>query len=125
MPAWFRRWLAKSLPWKDLNHVVDIVDIMNDTSVEILEEKKRALEKGDDAVVHQIAEGRDIMSVLRKRLMIVQMHMLERYSLSFVVQANLSASEDLRLPESEILAQMSYVDLFLCSSRDNAHREWL
>ena len=41
---------------------------MHDTSIKILEGKKRALEKGDDAVVHQIAEGRDIMSVLCKVL---------------------------------------------------------
>ncbi|EIM80362.1 cytochrome P450 [Stereum hirsutum FP-91666 SS1] len=87
VPAWVRRWLAKNLPWKDLNNVTEIVDIMNETSIKILEEKKKALQKGDDAVVHQVAEGRDIMSIL--------------------LQANISASEDMKLPESEILAQMS------------------
>lgn len=44
---------------------------MNETSIKILEEKKKALKKGDDAVVHQVAEGRDIMSILRKCFMLV------------------------------------------------------
>lgn len=65
-PSWFRRWLAKTLPWEDLNRMVDMVDFMHETSTKILEEKKTALEKGDDAVMHQVAEGRDIMSVLRE-----------------------------------------------------------
>lgn len=71
MPASVRRWLAKNLPWKDLNNVTEIVDVMNETSIKILEEKKKALKKGDDAVVHQVAEGRDIMSILRKCFMLV------------------------------------------------------
>lgn len=39
--------------------------------------------------------------------------LLERDSLASVVKANMSASEDTKLPESEILSQMSYVYLFL------------
>ena len=41
-----------------------IVDAMHENSTKILEMTKKALEKGDDAVTHQIAEGKDIMSVL-------------------------------------------------------------
>ena len=61
-----RRWLAQNLPWPDLNHLTYLVDIMEETSKMILESKKVALEKGDDAVTMQIGEGKDIMSVLRK-----------------------------------------------------------
>ncbi|EIM80363.1 cytochrome P450 [Stereum hirsutum FP-91666 SS1] len=86
-PSWLRRWLAKTVPWEDLNRMVNIIDVMEKTSTNILDAKKRAFEKGDEAVLHQVAEGKDIMSVL--------------------LQANMSASEDTRLPDSEILAQMS------------------
>lgn len=48
--------------------MVDIADVMHDTSSTIFEGKKRALQKGDDLAVHQVAEGRDIMSVLRESL---------------------------------------------------------
>lgn len=49
--------------------MVEIIDVMHETSTKILEGKKEALEKGDDAVVHQVAEGKDIMSILREFLM--------------------------------------------------------
>lgn len=47
--------------------MVNIVDVMYETSSKMFEGKKRALEKGDDLAV-QVAEGRDIMSVLRESL---------------------------------------------------------
>ena len=37
---------------------------MDEMSKKIFYHKKAALEKGDTAVVHQIGEGRDILSVL-------------------------------------------------------------
>ena len=37
---------------------------MYNTSVEILEAKKKALAGGDDALERQIAQGKDIMSIL-------------------------------------------------------------
>lgn len=96
---------------------------MHKTSTKIFEGKKKALEKGDDAVVHQVAEGRDIMSILRAFSCICcNVCILRRYSFSFVVKANMSASEDTRLPDSEILAQMSYVDLLLSHTRDISYR---
>lgn len=51
-------------PWKDLHRVRDMVDLMYDTSVEIYQGKKRALQQGDHAVAQQLAEGKDIMSLL-------------------------------------------------------------
>lgn len=61
-----RRWLATNLPWADLNRLVYLTDVMDETSKMIFYSKKTALEKGDDAVMLQIGEGRDIMSVLRR-----------------------------------------------------------
>ena len=59
---------------------------------------------GDEAVKHQIGEGRDIMSILS-----------EFFSLSFnvapsqsaVVKANVEASDEDKLPDDELLGQMS------------------
>ena len=52
------------LPWKNLHAVRDIVDVLHNTSVEIYEGKKKALEEGDEGVTQQIGQGNDIISIL-------------------------------------------------------------
>lgn len=42
-----------------------MVSIIENTSAEILQAKKEALEKGDEAVASQVGKGKDIMSILR------------------------------------------------------------
>ena len=42
----------------------DIVDVFANTSAEIFEEKKKALEKGDINFSQQVDKGNDIMSIL-------------------------------------------------------------
>ena len=64
--AWLREKLFELVPHEGMQKVKAIVDVMHRRSVEIFEEKKRELEKGDEAVVHQIGEGKDIMSILRE-----------------------------------------------------------
>ncbi|KAH7928032.1 cytochrome P450 [Leucogyrophana mollusca] len=86
-PASFRRFLVKITPWKALREIDSIVDIMDQTSTEVFRSKKLALEQGDEAVMQQVGQGKDIMSILLK--------------------ANMAASEEDRLPESELLAQMT------------------
>ncbi|KAH7927983.1 cytochrome P450 [Leucogyrophana mollusca] len=86
-PPGFRRFLVKITPWKALREIDSIVDIMDQTSTEVFRSKKLALEQGDEAIVQQVGQGKDIMSILLK--------------------ANMAASEQDRLPESELLAQMS------------------
>ena len=49
-----------------MQRLKEISDAMHARSVLIYNEKKAALEKGDDALKHQIGEGRDIMSILRE-----------------------------------------------------------
>lgn len=66
----FRRYIAQNLPFKRLNRLVELSDIMDQTSNAILSAKRKALEKGDDAVVHQVGEGRDIMSILSEFLVL-------------------------------------------------------
>jgi hypothetical protein len=52
------------LPWKALHDIRDISDLFHKTSLEILEDKRRALAEGDEAVERQIGQGKDIMSIL-------------------------------------------------------------
>ncbi|EIM84927.1 cytochrome P450 [Stereum hirsutum FP-91666 SS1] len=96
----FRRYIAQNLPFKRLNRLVELSDIMDETSNAILSAKRKALEKGDDAVVHQVGEGRDIMSILMK--------------------ANMEASEEDRLPDSELTAQMSTLIFAAMDTTSNA-----
>ncbi|KAF8150633.1 cytochrome P450 [Crassisporium funariophilum] len=82
-----RRFFVNLLPWKALHEIRDIVDVLHNTSLEIFESKKKALEEGDEAVSKQIGQGKDIMSIL--------------------MRANIDASEEDRLSKEEILGQMS------------------
>ena len=45
--------------------MIEISDTMAQRSIEIINEKKAALLKGDDSLVDQIGEGKDIMSICR------------------------------------------------------------
>lgn len=89
------------LPWKALHKLRDITDIMHNTSVEIIEGKKKALEQGDEAVSRQVGQGKDIISILSsscKSCFILP---------NFVsVRANMSASDEDRLSDKELLGQV-------------------
>jgi hypothetical protein len=63
-PRRFRRFIVDHLPWKNVRRLRDIVDVMYETSTNILDAKKRALQEDDDAVMRQIGRGQDIISVL-------------------------------------------------------------
>lgn len=63
-PPWLRRKILELIPHKGLQELKAIVDTMHRRSVEIFEQKKRALEKGDEIVTQQVGEGKDIMSIL-------------------------------------------------------------
>ena len=63
-PPKFRRFLVDLLPFKNVRQLRDSIDTIHNTSVEILEAKKRALKEGDDVVAKQIGRGKDILSIL-------------------------------------------------------------
>ncbi|KZT04037.1 cytochrome P450 [Laetiporus sulphureus 93-53] len=86
-PPSFRRRLVQMSPNPHIRRAGEISDAIAEHSHRIYEEKKAALERGDEDVTHQIGEGKDIMSKL--------------------MQANMAASEEDRLPEDELLGQMS------------------
>ncbi|KAA1478305.1 cytochrome P450 [Dentipellis sp. KUC8613] len=87
VPRPLRTLLAHRGPSRRVRALARINGVMARTSARILAQKKAALALGDEAVVHQVGEGRDIMSVLLK--------------------ANMAAAEEDRLSEEELLAQMS------------------
>ncbi|KAL4249739.1 Cytochrome P450 superfamily protein [Abortiporus biennis] len=86
-PASFRRRLVEIIPHPLIQKIKDIVDTMQLHSTKIFDGKKQALKAGDEAVVEQISQGKDVMSVLMK--------------------ANMEASKEDKLPEEELLAQVT------------------
>ena len=80
------------------------------TSVEIYEEKKKKLRLGDQAVKMQVGEGRDIMSVLCAYESFVSNIMLSRILIVHLippVKENMIAEEEDRLPDEELVGQIS------------------
>ncbi|KZT10168.1 cytochrome P450 [Laetiporus sulphureus 93-53] len=86
-PAWLQRYIMDRFPSKWVREVKAIVDTMTERSKEIYNQKKDALVHGDKAMVQQVGEGRDVMSILLKE--------------------NMLASDKDKLPEDELIAQMS------------------
>ncbi|TDL16039.1 cytochrome P450 [Rickenella mellea] len=86
-PPAFRRFLVQLVPSRRIQILKEITDTIDRTSTRILNSKKRALEQGDEALLKQVGEGKDIISVL--------------------LRANRQASETDTLPETELLAHMS------------------
>ncbi|KAJ4475938.1 cytochrome P450 [Lentinula edodes] len=85
--AGFRRRIVNMLPWKDLHHMRDMVDYMHSVAEQIYKIKLRAFEAGDEAVASQIGRGNDLISILMKE--------------------NMDASEEDRLGDTEVIAQMN------------------
>ncbi|OBZ67961.1 Docosahexaenoic acid omega-hydroxylase CYP4F3 [Grifola frondosa] len=96
----FRRAVIDVIPFQPLQRLKHIVDTMHAKSIEIFTAKKTALDKGDEALVLQVGEGKDIMSILLK--------------------ANMSASAEDRLPEDELIAQMSSLIFAAMDTTSNA-----
>jgi hypothetical protein len=61
----FRGKLVDLVPSKRLHRLRDIVNEMYITNLNVFEHKKRALKEGDEKVLQQVGQGRDIVSVLR------------------------------------------------------------
>ncbi|KAF7365708.1 Docosahexaenoic acid omega-hydroxylase CYP4F3 [Mycena venus] len=81
----FQRAVVDWVPWKAVHDFRDILDIMDHTTRQIFIEKKRALESGGEEF--QQDAGKDIMSILMKE--------------------NARAEDEDRLPDAEVIGQMS------------------
>lgn len=79
-----------------------MVDIMFSTASEIYQSKRRALQEGDEAVSRQIGRGKDIIAVLSERTKSPK----SCSKLIVSVNENDKASEEDRLPESEVIDQV-------------------
>ena len=111
-PAWFRRKLLDLVPSKKVQRLKDICDRLTAGCVKIFDAKKAAMKSGDDDLLQNVGEGRDVMSVLRtsiaSRLISVQPKVMVCFH-PFVVRENMLAAQEDKLPEDELLAQMAYV----------------
>ncbi|PIL34523.1 cytochrome P450 [Ganoderma sinense ZZ0214-1] len=88
------------IPLKGLQDIMDISVTMRRRSQEIIEEKKAALRMGDDVMLQEVGEGKDLMSICLK--------------------ANMAASEGERLSDEELIAQMSTFTLAGMDTTSNA-----
>ena len=64
LPVAIRRRIVVWAPHKGVQRMRSIVETMEEQSKQIFYSKMAALKKGDAAVVHQIGEGKDILSIL-------------------------------------------------------------
>ena len=62
----FQRFVVRLLPLKVIQESVEIVDILHNTSLDIIKSRKMALEGGKEAMGKQVGRGKDIMSILRE-----------------------------------------------------------
>ncbi|KAI0697071.1 cytochrome P450 [Cerioporus squamosus] len=99
-PAWLRRTIVEVIPNAKVQRMKKIVDTMYQRSTDIVNEKKEAMKKGDDAILRQVSEGKDIMSILLK--------------------ANMAASEKEKLSNEELIAQVSTFILAGMDTTSNA-----
>ncbi|KAI9066921.1 cytochrome P450 [Trametes sanguinea] len=100
LPEWVLRKIFWAIPHREVRRMVQISDLMARRSLEIINEKRAALQKGDDALVHHVGEGKDIMSLLLK--------------------ANMAVSEAERHTDEELVAQMSTLILGGMDTTSNA-----
>ncbi|RXW18985.1 hypothetical protein EST38_g6860 [Candolleomyces aberdarensis] len=96
----FQRAVVNMLPWKALHDLRDMIDTIHNTSVEIVNKTKQALTEGKAGSEQRVGRGKDIMSIL--------------------IKANMEASEEDRLPESEIIAQISTLTFAAMDTTSNA-----
>ncbi|RPD74082.1 cytochrome P450 [Lentinus tigrinus ALCF2SS1-7] len=100
VPASLRRTVAEWLLHGNFQKLRQMVDTMHDRSVQVFREKRAALERGDEGLKQQLGEGKDIMSIL--------------------LRANLTANVEDRLPEDQLIGQMSTLTIAAMDTTSNA-----
>ena len=106
IPGHVLRFLSNFAPLKALHNFIRITDTMHNISSGVWEEKKARLAQGDDAIVNQVNDGMDLLSILRELLACLAGISID---LRILVTANNNASEEDRLADETLLAQMSFV----------------
>ncbi|KAI0648491.1 cytochrome P450 [Trametes meyenii] len=96
----FRRQIVELLPHEPSQSIMKISDALHARSLAIVDEKKAALQRGDEAMKHQVGEGKDIISVL--------------------LRENSVASQEDQLSDEEVVAQVSTLVLAAMDTTSNA-----
>ncbi|KAI0057729.1 cytochrome P450 [Artomyces pyxidatus] len=87
LPPNVLRFAAACMPSPSIHNLMRITDTLHENTKKILDEKKALLHRGDAEFTSWVAEGRDVIGIL--------------------LRANTGLSEEEKLPEEEILAQMT------------------
>lgn len=103
----FRKFVVDHLPFKVVKEVRDIVDVLYETSIEIFNSKRKALEEGDEALAAQVGRGKDIISILSEFRFASTLMGFTTYVL-FKVKANMTASEEDKMTDKDVLGQITY-----------------
>ncbi|KAI0631049.1 cytochrome P450 [Trametes polyzona] len=93
-PRWLRRFIVERLPIPCVRRMIEISDTMHEGALKLFTAKKAAIEAGHST------DAKDIMSLL--------------------LQANMAASEEERLPDDELIGQMSSIILAAMDTTSNA-----
>ncbi|EPS92688.1 hypothetical protein FOMPIDRAFT_82656, partial [Fomitopsis schrenkii] len=101
LPHWMRSAALGLFPaGTRIRELARTVTMLDKRTKEIYAEKKRALSKGDTETVKQVGQGKDIISIL--------------------LRANAAADEKDRLPEEEVIAQMSMIIMVALNTTSNS-----
>lgn len=100
IPLSLRRFLAQKLPHQGFQRLRRVVNTMYDRSIDIYNEKKAAIAKGDEGVKQLFREGKDLMSIL--------------------LRANMTAEDKDRLSDEELIGQMSTLTTAAMDTTSNA-----
>ncbi|PPQ73814.1 hypothetical protein CVT26_012155 [Gymnopilus dilepis] len=113
-PVWLRRTLAKiaySLPWPSLRYFMNAVNTMHPVCARVFDEKRDALEKGGmEALASTTSGGRDLTTLLSECARKVR-RLNAADTTSSLVQANVEAEEQDRMPDEIVVANISSIVL--------------
>ncbi|KAI0370635.1 cytochrome P450 [Pilatotrama ljubarskyi] len=100
VPRAIRNLAAEWLPYKPFQRIRGLSLTLHERSLEIYNEKKAALQRGDEGLKCQVAEGKDLMSLL--------------------LRANMCADSTDRLTDKELIAQMSTITIAAVDTTSSA-----
>lgn len=93
------------VPWKKLHNIRDMVDMMHHTSLNIFN-KVKVVVTNENGPSKRIGKGKDIMSALDKPSSLPY-HLEMDANRAWKVKANMSASEEDKLTDEELIGQVS------------------
>lgn len=99
------------IPSQRVQDLKVVIDIMYQTSVEIIRTKQDAMRSADPLVAAEMQNKKDIISILSASFTNGSSFFLNNKSGPDVVRANATASEEDRLTDSEVIGQVGWMNL--------------